>query len=910
MRVGKGIAVAVVIFTLLCSSVLIDLAQGQTVGPDELFSPFVSYQFVQNSQNIEENGMLSLRDIFYYVSILNISGDPVTGTERQTLIDRVRSYQNADGGFGDWYNDRSKAGTTLTALETLKELGSGPLNMTGAIAFLEKLQVSGLDYGNFGFRSSVKERDADISSTYDVLEAMSLTGTPPPNIDGVKYYVKDHQNFDGGFGYQTNRESGVFWDSTVLHTQRGLLALKLLGEEPTYRTQASSFIRGNQDSTGGFSNTDGEDARVSYTYNAVTALLSLGETVPRQSDVSNFIASNQLSSGGFLEYSLDTKEGLHSTYFAITALELLNGQYDKNAAVDFARNYVLSRLDGGFGDYPGLGSTSRITFDAISALNRIGKQPEDRGAAVDFIRSLRNPDGGFGESGSNIETTYRAVLSLNMLEEPLIDPQDTIDYIRGLQNNDGGFGFASGYVSRGAYTYRAVRTLNVLGKAPFEKDGAVRYLRSLQNPDGGYGNYFGEQDSDLTSTYRAVRGLHILGSIPLDRSGAVSFIHGSQNPDGGYRRSPGDTTAPSNFSTSLFTYDAVMSLFFLGEEPRNKAGVFHFVESLRNPDLGFGEKEFFTSRVSDTYTSLWTYMVMYRADLDHAPVLSGSTVAPAVPTTSDTVVITVNYMDPEGQRPEFVLVEVDGIREYMAPGGNGNYSFKGDLPPGDHPIRILASDGINPALLDIGTISVSAVGSYPNLVLKVDPEEGLDDTTFIFSVEYSHPDNIPASRVEIEIDEGGWLLMDDAEGEYQYFATLTPGIHMFRARAFDGTNYGYTDRLTGPIVHPRNSTKPEWDVFLKIRDLIERKKGHTIGYDDVERENHNGKLAWKVTLPDEVVHVSNDGEEILDGKSDEGISWTSWLLLIFVILTFLIVVGFIIFTYVRKRSEPGEDGPP
>ncbi|MGA1793745.1 MAG: prenyltransferase/squalene oxidase repeat-containing protein [Thermoplasmatota archaeon] len=902
-------AAVVVLISIILAGVFPVGTDAQNVEPGDLFSPFVSYKFVQNSQNIEENGMISLRDIFYYVSIMNMSGDPVSGPERLVLIDRVRSYQNADGGFGDWYNDRSKAGTTLTALETLRELGSGPLNMTGATAFLERLQVSGLEYGNFGFRSSIKERDADISSTYDVIEAMNVIGSILPNIDGVKYYVKDHQNFDGGFGYQTNRESGIFWDSTVLHTQRGLLALDLLGEEPTYRTQASGFIRGNQDSTGGFSNTEGEEARVSYTFNAVTALISLGETVPRRADVSNFVASNQLPSGGFLEYSLDTKEGLHTTYFAMIVLDLLQGQYNRAAAADFARNYMASRFDGGFGDYPGLGSTSRITFDAISSLNRIGRWPEDREAAVGFINSLRNPDGGYGETGSNIETTYRAVLSLNMLEEPLDDPLRTVDYVRDLQNNDGGFGFASGYVSRGAYTYRAVRTLNVLGKSPLDKSGAIRYLRSLQNTDGGYGNYFGESDSDLTSTYRAVRGLHILGSIPTNRNGVVSFIHGSQNPDGGYRRSPGDMTAPNNFSTSLFTYDAVLSLFFLGEEPRNKVSVFQFVESLRNPDLGFGEKEFFTSRVSDTFTSIWSYMVIFRAELDHAPVLSGWTVTPDDPTTTDTVKITVHYEDPEGQRPEYVHAEMDGVRRFMSPTGNGNYSLEVEFGPGDHQIRIVASDGINPGVVDIGTISIPSPDSYPILDIDVDPEEGLEDTTFIFSVSYSHPENVPPAKVEIEIDDGEWLLMDDTGGQYQYFATLASGIHSYRARAFDGSNYGYTDRITGPIVHPRNSTRPDWDVFVRIRDLIEQRKGHTIGYNDVERENFNGKLAWKVTLPDEVVHVSNDGGTILDGEEDKGISWTSWLLLFLVILTVLVVAGFTIFSYFKKRNEQEGDGP-
>ncbi|MGA1847744.1 MAG: prenyltransferase/squalene oxidase repeat-containing protein [Thermoplasmatota archaeon] len=881
---------------------------GQSADPIDPFPPFVSYNFVQSSQNIEENSKLELRDIFYYVSILNLTGNPVQGTEKQLLIERVQSYQNADGGFGDWYNDRSKAGTTHTALETLEALGAGPRNRTGAIQFIGRLQVNGLEYGNFGFRSSLKERDADISSTYDSLGALSSMEAAVPNIDQVRFYVRDHQNTDGGFGYQTNRRSGIIWESTMIHTQRGLLSLSQIGGDPDFRTEAVNFIRSNQDTTGGFGNYPGDSAQIAYTYNAITALEALGEPIPRIDDILEFISTKQMENGGFIEYDLDLKEGLHTTYFALMVLEDLGGSYDKAGVMDFARTYFDDRADGGFGDYPGLASTSRITFDAVSVLNRIGKAPIDSEAVRIYLDALRNSDGGYGFEGrSNMETTYRTVISYQMLGIPIPDPGSAIDYTRNLQNNDGGFGFARGYVSRGAYTYRAVRTLDILGREPFDIQGAIDFLRSLQNSDGGFGNYFGEGDSDLTSTYRAVRGLEILGSGPSNRNSVLEFIRGSRNEDGGFRRSPSDITAPGNFSTSLFTYDAVLSLYFLDEEITDKLPIYEFIRSLRNPDLGFGEKEFFTSRVSDTFTSIWSYMVLYRSSLDPPPSLGNLTIDPAIPRPGISTRMTIEYHDPGGQNPEYIHAVIDDERFLMQPIGTWTYSVDIQLSSGDHDLRIEASDGLNDIVLHMDQLRVQENEGAPEILVDIIPQEGLDDTEFTIEISYEHPQSIPPERVEVQIDGGDWIEVPERMyAEFSHRAYFKAGIHQVRARGFDGVNYGYSEKISGPVVYSSNSSRPDWDTFLKIRQTILREKGANIDYRDVERAIYGGALAWKVETGHETVYVNYDGDDLMNGNGEARSIWplVATVSIIPIILGILGTVGYVLY---RNRSEAKED---
>ena len=360
---------------------------GRQVPSDPVFDPSVSFRFIQNSQNIELNRMKDLSEIHHFVAIHALSDgvSSLNATLRAQLIVRIQSYQNADGGFGDWENDRSKAGSTRMAVETLDLLGASPLDIAGVEAFTSRLQVSGLAYGNFGFRSSIKESDADISTTWDAVRTLTLLDLAVPNATGVIQYVHDHRNEDGGYGYQTNRPAGIFWTSTNLHTHRALSSLEALGASPEAREDTSAFVLSTQNAVGGFSNTPIEDAKVAFTRNALISLSLLDEPIPRADDVALFLHANQLSDGGWVEYDLDLQPGLHSTHFALDALERLGDNSADGDARQYAALVFSTPMDGGFGNEPGHASNIRVTFDALTALNLIGRSPNNRTAAGDFL---------------------------------------------------------------------------------------------------------------------------------------------------------------------------------------------------------------------------------------------------------------------------------------------------------------------------------------------------------------------------------------------------------------------------------------------------------------------------------------------------------------------------------------------
>jgi len=842
------------------------------------FDPTVSFRFIQNGQEIDLNRFKDLSEIHHIVGIHRETAGvaEMNSSLRGTLIARLQSYQNADGGFGDWDGDRSKAGSTRMAVETLLMLGASPLNISGVERFIGRLQVSGLTYGDHGFRSSIKESDADISTTWEAVRALSLLGLAVPNATGVEQYVHDHRNEDGGYGYQTNRHAGVYWPSTTLHTERALLTLQLLDAAPEEPLLTEDFLLSTQAAGGGFGNDASSPAKVAYTLVAILAFEALGLEVPRSADVRTFLAGNQLASGGWVEYDLDVQAGLHSTHYALRALGLLGDASGESGALTFLDTTMGEIRDGGFGNRPGMDSNVRVTFDAVTALNLIGRSPNNRTAAADFLLGARNADGGYGYGGSSVESTYRSIAGLARLGVDAPNASETIAFIRSAQNDDGGFGFSADRPSTGAYTYRAVQALYLLGSSPVDVEGAVSHLQGLQNGDGGFGNRLGAA-SGLGSTYRASRALQTLGSTPLDADAALAFVAGCRNADGGYRLTPTSAVSPGNLSTAINTYNAIGALRHLPGSVGESDTTWSFLKSLRNPDLGFAKMPDFTSEVDDSFLAIQAARWLEN-NMSAAPRILSESVNRTAITAGENVTFNLTYDDPRGILPDAVLLEVDGIREPMPLSFRlpAQSRMERALSVGPHTVRFILINGGFEVAGTLMHIEVQAVGSPPTVNLSLDLHEGDVDTMFRFEARYEDAEGDPPVSVRLQLDRSDWFempafAMDGDVHVHVLSMSLEPGRHNVRVRVSDGINIVYTDNLQAPLVHSPDASRPDWDTFQRIESLIQREKGQSIGIDDVSATIREGQQAWVVVLPAEVVYVDLTGASILaDAPEEDG----------------------------------------
>jgi len=880
-------------------------------------SPFVSDDFIKSAQNIPFYDNNNLDEIYYKVMTLKRT-DPglnmLSQREKDDLIGKIQLFQNRNGGFGDWKKDRSKIGSTRRALEALTALGAQPANKTGVVSFIGRLQLFNLQYGNFGFKSYLRDSDADLQATYNAVKSFALLNEPIPNEQGVIAYLKIHQNNNGGFGYQTIRQEGIFWTSTALDTHRGVRALSLLGSVPDFEQEAITFLQGLQTSDGGFASASSiTKGTTASTFNAVEALQSLGASPLQENDVIQFLNNNKKLNGGFLENVFDTAEGPHSTYWAIATLSALGEPVAGHPAENYVLNFGSSENDGGFGNAPGRGSNIRFTFDAVFALNLIGKKPTGTRSVSNFLLNSRNLNGGYGLNGiSSTESTYRAVYSLLLLGQQVPNKDETIQYLKSAQNLDGGFGWSTSSVSRNSYTFRTIKVLDLLGARPDNPKGTIQYLQSLQNSDGGFGNYIGDL-SDIGSTYRAIAALDLINSRPLDSGRAEDFIKNAQNPGGGFRKRPSATIAPSNFSLAVYTYDAIRSLDILNAN-FDQTAVYNFIISLRNPDLAYGQQPFFTSTVSDTFTSLFSYFILFPGQFNSPPLLSNIGVTPTTGDARTLFKFSITYKDTQNQFPEEIFLVLNEDKEIMVPLNSSDsdvtdgkdYVIETFLPIGDNRYSFSASDGIDSTDSVEFNLFVDSVGNAPILEMSVSPVQGDENTGYTFQAIYTDADNELPSFVRLKINDE-WFDMNAADNvnnvvngkTYVYETKLPPGLYRFRGKASDGINQVLTIYTHSPVVISSVANKPTPEIFEKIKALILSEYDDTITPEDVERSVYLGRFAWKVNVKGETVWVSRDGTDIL---TPSDFLWVY----VSVIILILGIAGLIVFIVIKKRRARGE----
>lgn len=151
------------------------------------------------------------------------------------------------------------------------------------------------------------------------------------------------------------------------------------------------------------------------------------------------------------------------------------GAVDPAAAARAAANVQTS--SGGFLPFAGafLGPTTEATGAGAALTVREGVAFDEAGAEA-WLRSMQNPDGGFGPRkslsggnlGSRVSSTHYAVLGLDALDALDGETRREVHlFLLRAQNADGGWADTPGGDTSGtSATYHAVRTLELLGTVP------------------------------------------------------------------------------------------------------------------------------------------------------------------------------------------------------------------------------------------------------------------------------------------------------------------------------------------------------------------------------------------------------------------------------------------------------------
>ena len=154
--------------------------------------------------------------------------------------------------------------------------------------------------------------------------------------------------------------------------------------------------------------------------------------------------------------------------------------------------------------------------------------------------------------------------------------------------------------------YYVLAGLEASGRRAANPRELEKFILARETPGGGFVDLRGEghcpvdREAHVAQTYHAIFSLQILGSKFSNPGKWIQFLQSCQMPNGGFRWNPGES-APGNFVDVYYTWAAVSTLERLDAKPGDAGKCAQWLQSLQNPDGGFGDKPGWRSRLYSTY---------------------------------------------------------------------------------------------------------------------------------------------------------------------------------------------------------------------------------------------------------------------------------------------------------------------
>lgn len=371
---------------------MIGLAANNASIPEEASAWLVSTQAEDGSWN---DGFGSILDTtpMGVMALLSSSWHEAESSPVQSAVDFMAANQQPAGGWQNEWDTMTNANTTGNMVQAIALLGQNPAdgiwqkpNGNPISALLEIQDENGAFGGEF----------ANAFSTADVI--IALSGRSITDLGSLEIAS---DAFDFVFAAQ---ETNGGWGS-VGQTLDTLLALRAAGWQPntavTDQNTPLDFVAGDLEAY----LESGPDA----IGKSILGLITAGED---PTDFNNIDLVQHLQNAYDAEVgAFGSPENTWHQALAILGLHAAGAEMPEGA-VDTLIN--LQQEDGGWEYTPGFGTWPDNTALAIQALLAAGYTPQDTPIvkAVEYLRVMQNPDGGWGDSS----TTAYVLMVLNALE--------------------------------------------------------------------------------------------------------------------------------------------------------------------------------------------------------------------------------------------------------------------------------------------------------------------------------------------------------------------------------------------------------------------------------------------------------------------------------------------------------------
>ena len=357
--------------------------------------------------------------------------------------------------------------------------------------------------GSIDDSTSVEEPSSELL-TFDVAKTVASIQRVSADTTSFEFVVTAHL-----------RMSGVYWGLTAMSTLGKDLMVDMRGAEVV-----EWVLSCYKPESGGFGGNVAHDAHILYTLSAlqILALCNSLHRIDREKVIS-YVTSLQLPDGSVMgdEWGeVDTR----FSYCALQALALLKAlpaQQNSTNSASTSETTEPARADS-----DGNGGAQQVKIFSV-------------GQAVQFLKSCRNFDGGFGAvpgAESHAGQIFCCVGALSIAGALDMVDRDLLGWwLAERQCDSGGLNGRPEKQSDVCYSWWILSSLSILGRVDWiDRAKLVQFILQCQDPDdGGISDRPGNM-GDIFHTFFGVAGLSLLGFFS-----AKENTVGAENPYAGFR---------------------------------------------------------------------------------------------------------------------------------------------------------------------------------------------------------------------------------------------------------------------------------------------------------------------------------------------------------------------------------------
>jgi prenyltransferase beta subunit len=330
-----------------------------------------------------------MKKITYLLVLLIIGIVPLTaqgqGVWRTNLLKYINSkLLKTDGGYG-WEDQPDSHSTVCFAVTgTLFDLDTLPPDKAKLAEFIRT------HHPQRGPNKEAGPSGSDLRNlTYEQIQAILWLGG---DVSSFSAMVSGWKTQAGLLANYEDHKYPVMYQEAMIPISQKLVNVPL-----TDQAAFTTYFQMHRRSNGSFNNATtaaGGDGNILNTYWSLRALDALGTPKTQTAETIDWLQNCELKNGGFTHQpnpQIGVNDDVIYTWAGIKALQLL-GAKPKNVKATI--NYLISlhNVDGGFGNRPGLHSTPVATYYAIDALKALDGFASLDKAATPKPLPVVNPD--------------------------------------------------------------------------------------------------------------------------------------------------------------------------------------------------------------------------------------------------------------------------------------------------------------------------------------------------------------------------------------------------------------------------------------------------------------------------------------------------------------------------------------